>query len=101
MGVADEALRSGLDLAVSSEPYKVPASSVLLGSSATTMSYDPEIVAALASNPEYTQPQAPPEGVPLIDYARQQASAVIAPFSQYYKAELPDGTLSFFLALIC
>lgn len=55
------------------------------------MSYDPEIVAALASDPVYTQPQAPPEGVSLFEYARSQASAAIGPFSKYYKDQLPDG----------
>ncbi|TFK87906.1 hypothetical protein K466DRAFT_599116 [Polyporus arcularius HHB13444] len=57
------------------------------------MSYDPEIVAALASDPAYTQPQAPPEGISLVEYARQQASAAIGPFAQFYKERLPDESL--------
>ncbi|KAI0708761.1 alpha/beta hydrolase fold-domain-containing protein [Cerioporus squamosus] len=54
------------------------------------MGYDPELAAALASDSGYTQPQAPPEGVSLVEYARQQANAAIGPFSQYYREHLPD-----------
>ncbi|RPD55184.1 hypothetical protein L226DRAFT_470675 [Lentinus tigrinus ALCF2SS1-7] len=54
------------------------------------MSYDPEIVAALASDLTYTQSQAPPEGVSLFKYAREQASAAIGPFAKYYRGRLPE-----------
>lgn len=55
------------------------------------MALDSELASDLYSDSVFLQPQAPPEGVPLPDYAREQAKIVIAPFSKFYGNRLPSG----------
>lgn len=55
------------------------------------MTMDPELAEALASNPTYTQSLAPPEGMSLASFARQQSQVVLSPFSKYYGERLPPG----------
>lgn len=55
------------------------------------MALDSELASALHSDPVFLHPQAPPEGVPLPDYAREQAKIVIAPFSKFYGNRPPSG----------
>ncbi len=57
------------------------------------MAIDPELAEALASDPAYTQPLAPPEGMSLPIFARQQSKAMLSPFSKYYGERLPPGML--------
>ena len=58
------------------------------------MSLDPELSEALASDPIFSSSQAPPEGVSLPDYARQQAKLMLAPSSRYFGERLPPGMLT-------
>lgn len=54
--------------------------------------FDPELAAALRSDPRYTQPPPPPPaGASAIEYARQQASALYGGFTKYYGERLPQG----------
>ena len=56
---------------------------------------DPELAAALQTDPRYTQPQAPPpEGVSLVSlvaHAREQTKVVIGSFAEFYAQRLPSG----------
>ena len=55
------------------------------------MAMDPELAEALAYDPVYTQPLAPPEDMSLASFARQQSHVMLSPFSKYYRAQLPPG----------
>ncbi|PIL34600.1 hypothetical protein GSI_03379 [Ganoderma sinense ZZ0214-1] len=54
------------------------------------MAMDSELAEALASDPAYTQPLAPPDGVSLPTFARQQSKAILSPFSKHYGERLPS-----------
>ncbi|RPD59231.1 hypothetical protein L226DRAFT_536239 [Lentinus tigrinus ALCF2SS1-7] len=56
---------------------------------------DPELAAALAANPAFTQaPPPPPPGVSEWEFARQLSSQfALAPMVEYYKKRLPDPSL--------
>ncbi|TFK82143.1 hypothetical protein K466DRAFT_556975 [Polyporus arcularius HHB13444] len=55
--------------------------------------FDPELAAALAANPAFTQPPPPPPlGVSQWEWARQLAKVALAPWAEHFRAKLPDSS---------
>ncbi len=55
------------------------------------MSYNPELAAALAASPAFTQePPPPPPGISAWEFSRQLSKRLGTPISDYYKERLPD-----------
>ena len=65
------------------------------------MTMNPELAEALASDPAFTAPLAPPEGIPLHEFAREQAKSILTPFVEYYGARLPSGACTDLCPLNC
>ncbi|RDX52805.1 hypothetical protein OH76DRAFT_1454214 [Lentinus brumalis] len=57
------------------------------------MSYNPELAAALAASPAFTQePPPPPPGISAWEFSRQLSKRLGTPISDYYKERLPDSS---------
>ena len=55
------------------------------------MPMTPELAEAFAASPLFTQPLPPPPGVPLHQYAREQANAVLKPWVEHFRERAPSG----------